>query len=261
MSRKDRIRAQIAARRDVSIFRAVASVSLRYLRAYNNALNWDMRVNGEAFALSNILRATPGDVLDVGANEGQWALMALDQIGVARLHCFEAVPATFERLKRAIGRRSNVTLNGIGLGSETKSIVMHFCPESTDRSSTFCVQDGYEKEVITVSVIRGDQYVEAKGIRQVSYLKIDVEGMEMEVLKGFEATFRAGIIKAVQFEHGAAHIISRHFLKDFIDFFETLNFRVFECYPHSLREVRYNLDYETFIGKNYLAVSPHIVDL
>jgi hypothetical protein len=50
-------------------------------------------------------------------------------------------------------------------------------------------------------------------------LKIDIEGMETEVLHGFEAILNAGLIQAVQFEHGPYHIVARHFLGDFANLF------------------------------------------
>jgi FkbM family methyltransferase len=258
MAKVDRLRAQLAARHDSPLFRAIASVTRKYLRAYDNELNWDMRFNGEAFALSRIIREIPGQVLDVGANEGQWAIMALEIIGRSHLHCFEAVPATFERLRRAIGSRSNVSFNDIGLGSEAKTISVYFYPDSTDRTSAFDLRDGFNKEVLEVRIIRGDEYVEAKDIDQISFLKIDVEGMEMDVLQGFETTFQAGIIKAVQFEHGPVHVISRHFLKDFVEFFNKFNFEVYECFPNMLRKVAYDINKETFVGKNFVAIPPDV---
>ena len=48
-------------------------------------------------------------------------------------------------------------------------------------------------------------------------LKIDVEGFELEVLKGAEKLLREGRIKIIQFEFNEVNIIQRRFLKDFYD--------------------------------------------
>src|ERR1700737_2397319 len=97
-------KSMIAARRDNRILRYVASGAEKYLRAYNNLWNWNFRYNGEANALRTITSTVAGDVLDVGANEGQWASMALEIIDRKRLHCFEVVPQTFEKLKKNVGQ-------------------------------------------------------------------------------------------------------------------------------------------------------------
>jgi hypothetical protein len=36
----------------------------------------------------------PGEIFDVRANNGHWAMMALGITGESPLHCFEVVPAT-----------------------------------------------------------------------------------------------------------------------------------------------------------------------
>src|ERR1700739_3933020 len=96
---KSGFKSMIAARRDSRILRYVASGAEKYLRAYNNVWNWNFRYNGEANALRTIATMVAGEVLDVVANEGQWASMALEFIDAKRLHCFEAVPQIFEKLK------------------------------------------------------------------------------------------------------------------------------------------------------------------
>ncbi len=224
--------------------------------AYNNQVNWNIKVNGEANALKVITHALPGDVFDVGANEGQWSTMALRVIGNKRLHCFEAIPSTFQRLRDKIGNPPQVILNNVSLGSHKSTIDMYYYPDSTDRTSAYYIDDGFKKEKLEVSVVKGDDYIKQCEITQISFLKIDVEGMEMEVLNGLEWSFKARIIKAVQFEHGPAHVISRHFLRDFSEFFDAYDFELFRCYPHGLRKVNYDVARdETFIGENFIAIT------
>ena len=87
------------------------------LRQYAHTfINWvdnfeyDVELNGERFVLE---RLDPEVVFDVGANVGQWALMASAACPRAQIHCFEIVPDTFEKLKAVT--RPNVTLNNFGL--------------------------------------------------------------------------------------------------------------------------------------------------
>ena len=256
MIKRDEIRAKIAARHDNPLLRTMIRTCEKFLRAYNNQLNWNVEVNGEANALRMITRALHGDVFDVGANEGQWATMALRTIGNKRLHCFEVIPLTFQSLKEKVGSSLQVTCNNFGLGSHNSKIDMYYYPDSTDRTSAYYIDDGLNKEKTQISVMRGDDYIKQREISQISFLKIDVEGMEMDVLIGLERSFKARIIKAVQFEHGPAHIISRHFLRDFSKFFEAYDFELFRCYPHGLRKVNYDIGRdESFVGENFVSIA------
>ncbi len=251
------LRAKIAAHRDTALLRAAATLSRKFLRAYDNLVNWDPRINGEIAALERIAKVLPGVVLDVGANEGQWASAALEVLQSSQdIHCFEIVPQTFAKLLINVGNRPNVHLNSFGLGAATGEIDVNFYPDSSDRTSAFSLDDGFRKETVHAKVIAGDEYLAEKHISQVAYLKIDVEGMEMEVLAGFERSLRAASIAAVQFEHGGAHVVSRHFLQDFLSFFRERNYQVYRCFPHRLCPVQYNGGFdESFVGQNFVALS------
>jgi FkbM family methyltransferase len=255
------LKAMIAARRDSAILRYVASGAEKYLRAYNNEQNWHPRYNGEANALRTVASTVDGAVLDVGANEGQWASMALEIIDARRLHCFEVVPQTFEKLKQSLGSDCNVTLNHYGLGSKGGSIDFYFYPDSSDRSSHYSLNDGFKKKKISVSVVPGDEYMSQRGITNVAFLKLDVEGMEMDVLQGFSSSLRAGIIEAIQFEHGPAHVLAHHLLRDFLELLEGYFYTVFRIFPKTLAKLQYDAEKdESFVGQNLLAVRSQILN-
>ena len=261
MRRLDKLRAEISSNRETLPFRVMARAAEKYLRAFNNQQNWDVRANGEAYALRTITAAMAGDVFDVGANEGQWASMALPIIGNRRLHCFEPLLPAFEKIERALGGLQNVTLNNLGLGREQGSADLYFYPDCSDRTSAYDMNDGFKKERVTASFVRGDDYVQTRQVEQIAFLKIDVEGMEMDVLAGFETTLRRGAIKGIQFEHGSAHVISRHFLKDFVDFLEPLQYTIFRSYPDALSALAYDFrSDETFVGQNFVAMRAEVRD-
>jgi FkbM family methyltransferase len=259
---KSGFKSMIAARRDSRILRYVASGAEKYLRAYNNVWNWNFRYNGEANALRTITAIVTGEVLDVGANEGQWASMALEYINDKRLHCFEAVPQVFEILKKNVGQHTNATLNNYGLGSKRGSVEFWFYPDSSDQSSRYGdeLNDGFKKEKINVRIVPGDEYVSQEKIEEIAFLKLDVEGMEMEVLEGFASCLQAGVIKAIQFEHGPVHVMTRHLLKDFLDLFGAYSYTVFKLFPETLVKLDYDLEKdESFAGRNFLAVHSQLL--
>jgi FkbM family methyltransferase len=259
-SLKCRLKSMIAARRNSWLISCVADGAERYLRAYNNEQNWHARFNGEARAFQAIASTVQGEVLDVGANEGQWASMALDTIEANHLHCFEVIPQAFDKLKTRLGPGTKATLNHFGLGSRAASIDFYFYPDSSDRSSHYSLNDGFRKEKIKVSVISGDEYISRRGIRKIAFLKLDVEGMEMDVLQGFSSCLQAGIIQAIQFEHGPAHALARRLLKDFLELLEGYSYAVFKIFPKSFLRVDYDPERdESFVGQNLLAVHSQIL--
>ena len=72
-----------------------------------------------------------------------------------------------------------------------------------------------------VSLIRFDEYWKNKD-QLIDYVKIDVEGHELDVLEGFGDLINK--IKLIQFEFGGCNIDTRTFFKIFGIFFKKKNF-------------------------------------
>jgi FkbM family methyltransferase len=252
---RDIPRAWIAKHRNNFVIKRIGRIADQFTRAYRNELNWSVNYNGERHALEVAARRYPGVILDVGANTGQWASMALTAAPGLNLHCFEIAPQTFASLSRNLLGRPHVHLNQVGLSSQAATLSFNYYPDSTDRSSLVALPDSFSKLAIEVRVMTGDQYLSDHGIDRVSFLKIDVEGHEMEVLQGFRNSLREGKIATIQFEHGPAHVITRHFLGDFVAFFKEFGYRVHNIYPDAITPLDYAFDgSETFAGRNFLAL-------
>ena len=77
----------------------------------------------------------------------------------------------------------------------------------------------------TAKVMRGDLYAESQGLKRINLLKIDVEGYEYSVVKGFEKMFRSQQIDIVQFEYNFASAGELVNLEHFRKFFQNLDMR------------------------------------
>lgn len=252
---RPRLRGLIATYRDNLVLRAASMVASKYLRAYNNEANWSFQYNGEQDALRLILQRHSGCLLDVGANVGEWALMAHALDPARPIHAFEISPATFQFLSSRLAKVANCVVNNVGLSDDEGTIDLYYYPDSPDRSSLLKQPDGLRKETQRVRVITGDAYIRSRGIDEVAFLKIDVEGHEMATLQGFRGSIEAGLISAIQFEHGPAHVLSRHFLGDFVDFLSQRRYEVFRIFPGKLEPLLYDYSIsETYGAGNYLAV-------
>lgn len=87
---------------------------------------------------------------------------------------------------------------------------------------------------------------------QPDLVKMDVEGHELEVLKGVTETLRS--VQVVQFEFGGRNIDSKTFFQDFYCFFRDYGFDIFRLQQRGLlpAESYTQLD-ETFATTNYFA--------
>jgi FkbM family methyltransferase len=135
----------------------------------------------------------PGDVVyDVGANVGFFSLIAARLVGPeGRVCSFEPVTAN------AASIRDNVALNAfpnvqtfeVAVGREAGSaelLLTEWDGGSTLASSV--VQPSRPVSRRTTRVIAMDEFIEAENLRPPSFVKIDVEGLEMEVLEGMART-------------------------------------------------------------------------
>ncbi len=127
----------------------------------------------------------PGQVFcDIGANIGNHTLFALKFMFAARAILFEPNPVAIELL------RSNLQLNGV----EDLCDLSHLGYGLSDSIATGLTINAspnnlgggrMEKGDGTLQTLRGD---DALGSTPVDFIKIDVEGMEMQVLAGLAGT-------------------------------------------------------------------------
>jgi FkbM family methyltransferase len=219
----------------------------------------DHRLNGERRLLRSVVRsAGPTPVFfDVGANVGRWSLEASRLAPHGRVHAFEPHPAAFAELVRAVSGR-NVSCHPVALGSAPGRAELHFDPELTVLSSLHernlegfgvALDDTVEVEVSTI-----DAFCDAEGIGAVDLVKIDVEGHELETLRGARASLEAGRIAAVQFEYGGTYLDAGIRLRDVVDVLPD-RYDVFRLVPWGLMPLdAADLRQETFLLSNYVAL-------
>jgi FkbM family methyltransferase len=126
-----------------------------------------------------------GAMLDVGANIGNHALYLRKRFD--EVHCFEPNPTVVARLNEnvALNGAENVHVHAVGLGSERGELPFHEVEDNLS-VSRFSLEAGAADRMLPITT--GDEWVEENQIRDVNYIKIDVEGFEGEVLKGLRRT-------------------------------------------------------------------------
>lgn len=140
----------------------------------------------ESEDIQSVLKLLPNNavVIDVGANFGVYSVLIASILGDSQVHSFEPVPQTAELLRLNAVRNqvdSRIVINNVAVGSESGSL-----PITTDRyaGNYLLTQNNYDGHRQEVPVIRLDDYVSEKGLQHIDFIKCDVEGAELLVMKG-----------------------------------------------------------------------------
>ena len=164
--------------------------------AWRSRLQWrDERRRGDIeYRILDVL-VKPGDtVVDIGANWGLFSYRLSRMVGPdGHVYAFEPSPALQRRVRR-LGRLANVTAANIGL-SDADGEARLYVPIVAGRRADYLatLRDGGADDSrgvqFSVQLRRLDDVLGAAGER-VNFIKCDVEGHELAVLRGASETLR-----------------------------------------------------------------------
>jgi FkbM family methyltransferase len=127
----------------------------------------------------------PTQIFDVGAYKGDFALSCLRIWPKAKLSCFEALEDKVNKLQQLASSNSAIQVFPGLLGAETRDKVpLH----QAETASSVLVEQMPQNFPVSYHRMRTvDQIVQENfGDRSPDFLKLDVQGYELEVLKGAE---------------------------------------------------------------------------
>jgi FkbM family methyltransferase len=193
-------------------------------------------------------------IFDVGSNIGEWSKMARKYHPDATIHMFELVPETYHKMLLNTTLDSKIIPNSFGLSDETKFVKMKYKSDYDALSTTVLDLKLDSSEIRSGLTVTGDDYVKSRLIDRIDFLKIDTEGHEGRVFKGFENTLREGKVKMLQFEYSFVCVLTKWMLIDSYKFLEPLGFKLGKLNKDHIEFHDYTLLHETFAGPEYVAV-------
>ena len=221
--------------------------------------------NGELAVLRRWIK--PGAVVfDVGAHAGRWTEAVLAHCTVASVHLFEPLPAQAAALRERFAegiRREQLRVEQCAVGEQAGSREFHHYTTSPAWSGLHR-RHSVERETsirppesLRVPVITLDDYCQRAGVSRIGFLKVDVEGGELAVLRGAQQLLRRGDIDFIQFEYGGTYRDAGVTLREVFELLQGLGCLLFRVTPDGLRHhSTFNPALEDYAYANYLAAHP-----
>ncbi|MCC7334737.1 MAG: FkbM family methyltransferase [Pirellulaceae bacterium] len=173
-------------------------------------------------------------IFDIGANVGQSALEYTRALPTARIYSFEPIRRTFELLEANTKNYPRITCAPLAFGAGTGTAMMLSDGVSTINhliaSEDSCqMVDGPTEEVAIDTL---DNFCAKRGIARISYLKVDTEGADIDVLKGAGQMLAEQRIDLIELEAGMNPGNKYHVpfaaLKDFLELRDYYLFGIYE---------------------------------
>jgi FkbM family methyltransferase len=162
--------------------------------------------------------------LDVGANCGALTLVAASLIGDGKIYAFEPGAVIRSRLQANIdangglGDRIKVVPLGLGL---TKSQLFYHEDQNYRGNGSLHISYGIPVEIISL-----DEWVLQENLSKIDVIKIDVEGMEYDVLLGGKATLERFhpliYFETIELFYGE----TQHNIRDIYEFLTNLGYKI-----------------------------------
>jgi FkbM family methyltransferase len=244
----------VARHRRAAWNRAVAKACRTYLNAFDN-LDYDGQTNGE-HALVERLSCPAGAVaFDVGANAGSWTATFRARHPGARIHAFEIDADVAASLEARFARDAAITVVPVGLSDRSgPSEARRSTRSSRVTSIVASAALNPDADAVPVELESGDDYLARAGIDHVRVVKVDTEGHDLNVLRGFAGALGAGHIDVVQFEHNEWAVPAGVHLADFYDLLEPLGYDIGRLFPDFVQFRSWRPAYEREAAGNHVAV-------
>jgi len=196
-------------------------------KAIKYALNNDYKRSLALFR--NIPCKLGKTIIDVGANRGNFIHLAQLRFAPKKAICIEPLQEAFLKLKQRYNNNPKFSLFNCALGASSGQTEMEvnthdeassILPIRTEGELIFTHKDLRPIDKILIELKTVDQIVREENVTSVELLKLDVQGFELEVLKGAMETLpKTRVILSEisfyhQYEKGALFWDIHQFLKE-----------------------------------------------
>lgn len=218
----------------------VLFMSRTFLRSLNKSLlRLTMEANGIGFYSSNFSRTgelqlierlnklKPKVFLDIGANTGSYSQMVLEKIP-CNLIAFEPQTSCYKKLKLIADSIGRMNVFNYAIGAENGNVEIYFSGDEDEWATVsneslqvpYLQNRHYTSEMVKMItldqfVLEFHEYSLGQSFEQIEVMKVDTEGLELEVLLGAKSLISSGYLKAIILEYNHHHLFRGHTILDF----------------------------------------------
>ncbi|MBU1109733.1 MAG: FkbM family methyltransferase [Candidatus Riflebacteria bacterium] len=166
---------------------------LKYPGELSCFLDWSVFYYGayskdELTILGHLIQASCGEnILDIGANIGHHSLFF--STFEKNVHAFEPFEGVSRKLEEKIhvNNVKNITLHKIALGEKNETQTFYPSDNNNTGTGSF-VNTKTKAKPLIFQIFKGDEFLATRNIKNIGLIKIDVEGLEIDVIKGLKDT-------------------------------------------------------------------------
>jgi FkbM family methyltransferase len=180
--------------------------------------NCNSKKNGELL-FYNLIKDKITTIFDIGCRHDSEFINFNGEV-----HYFDPVDKFINQLKTQKNNNFKSFYNNFGLSNETKEL--YYFPKYQsfyDRINSCKISD--ESNKIVLQVKTGKDYMIQHNIKNIDFIKIDTEGYEFNVIKGFEEYIEN--ISIIQFEYGGTFLDNKVKLNDLVNYLKDFGFHQF----------------------------------
>jgi FkbM family methyltransferase len=206
------------------------------------------------FKLASAVLSEGGVFFDCGANFGLCTFGLLPSIASSHLSChlFEANPTLIRYLERTRSLFPSTEIRVTEGCVSDQHGISHFHINTESPAQSHVAANG---ATVRPNVVL-DDYLERNGLNAVTLLKMDLEGQELNALRGLAKALDRGAVEVIYFE-ARSELFHRYGLtpEDIIQFLNEKGFRVFYCRDRDLNGTPRTTSRFTRSGLNQLQLS------
>jgi len=183
---------------------------------------------GNFFSILQKVNFDPVHIVDVGANHGTWTRETLKNFPDSYYTLLEPQSQMEESIKDILSSNSKVKFYGVGAGKENGTF--KFTIVDRDDSCSFSYTEGEAAKLgfkqVEIPVVTLNDFLADKDLPLPGIIKIDAEGLDLEVLAGANNYF--GKTEVFMVEAGVANKFFNNSVLKMIIFMDQQGYRFFD---------------------------------
>jgi len=180
------------------------------------------------YAILKSVQFKPVHIVDVGANKGDWTREALKEFPDCRFTLLEPQSWLKSSIQDLLDANPNISFHAVGAGSKSGSFKFTILDRDDSCSFSYSEQEANEKgyKQIDIGVVTLNELIKEQDLPIPDIIKIDAEGLDIEVLKG--ATDFFGKTEAFMVEAGVVNKKFENSFLNLINYMDKSGYRLFE---------------------------------